>query len=186
MSSNKILTGCFIKVFLFSLFVFVPGELLAASKIKIGVVNADQVFQESIRGKEIIGNLKTRINREQEKIRKNQGKLNELRNQLNKQSLVMSEDLKRKKENDYRMKLRALQRQAKDAEEEMQISQREIRAEVLNDLMKIIRALGKKEGFTYIVTSEFVVYSDKRIDITKRIIDEYNKKYRRERASKRK
>jgi len=186
MSSKKILTGCFIKVFLFALFVFVPGELLAANKIKIGVVNADQVFQESIRGKEIIASMKIKINREQEKIRKNQGKLNELRNQLNKQSLVMSEDLKRKKENDYRMKLRALQRQAKDAEEEMQISQREIRAEVLRDLMGIIRALGKREGFTYIVTNEFVIYSDKSIDLTKRVINEYNKKYRRKKTSKKK
>jgi len=186
MSNNKIFTGCFIKVFLFTLFIFVPGELLAASRIKIGVVNADKVFQESIRGKEIIGSLKIKINREQEKIRKNQEKLNELKNQLNKQSLVMSEDLKRKKENDYRMKLRALQRQAKDAEEEMQISQREIRAEVLSDLMGIIRDLGKREGFTYIVTSEFVVYSDKSIEITKKIINEYNKKYRQRKSSKKK
>lgn len=186
MINNKILTGRFMKVLLFALFVFVPGELLAASKIKIGVVNADQVFQESIRGKEIIGKLKTKINREQEKIRKNQKKLDGLKNELNKQSLVMSEDLKRKKEVDYRMKLRALQRQAKDAEEEMQIRQREIRAEVLSDLMKIIRDLGKREGFTYIVTNEFVIYNDKSIDLTKRVIDEYNKKYRRERSSKRK
>jgi outer membrane protein len=186
MISNKKITGCFIKILLFALFIFVPGELLAANKIKIGVVNADRVFQESVRGKEIIGSLKTRISREQEKIRKNQEKLNDLRNQLNKQSLVMSEDLKRKKENDYRMKLRSLQRQAKDAEEEMQISQREIRAEVLRDLMDIIKAIGKKEGFTYIVTSEFVIYSDKNIDITNRVIGEYNKKYRRQRSSKKK
>ncbi len=98
----------------------------------------------------------------------------------------MSEDLKRKKENDYRMKLRSLQRQAKDAEEEMQLSQREIRAEVLRDLMDIIKAMGKKEGFTYIVTSEFVIYSDKSIDITKRVINEYNKQYRRKKTSKKK
>lgn len=166
-------------VILLLVFMYIPAESFAANKIKIGVVNLERAANESDRGKQIIEGWKTTISQLQEKIREKENKVKELRDELNKQSFVMSEELKIKKEANYRVALRTLERQKKDAVEENQIKQREARSKIFRDLLKIIKQIGEKEGYTYIVTSEFIIYSDKAIDITNKVIRRYNKKYRR-------
>lgn len=166
-------------VILLLVFMYIPAESLAIGKIKIGIVNLDRAGRESKRGKKIVGRMKAQISQEQEKIRKKEEKVKELRKELNKQGLIMSEELKRKKETDYRLEYRALERHIRDAREEIQIKQREATKKILNEIIEIIKEIGKKEGYTYIVTSEFIMYNDKAIDITDKVIREYNKKYRK-------
>ena len=91
----------------------------------------------------------------------------------------MSKELKRKKEADFRAESRNLQRHIKDAEEEIRIKQRETTNKILKELIEIIKEIGKKDGYTYLTSSEFTVYSDEAIDITNKVIREYNKKYRK-------
>ena len=94
----------------------------------------------------------------------------------------MSKELKRKKEADFRAESRNLQRHIKDAEEEIRIKQRETTNKILKELIKIVKEIGKKNGYRYITSSEFTVYSDEAIDITNKVIREYNKKYRKKQS----
>lgn len=186
MFNNKKITGFLLKVFLVSVFIFVPAEMVTAAKFKIGIVNLERAGQGSERGKEIIKTMKAKLSQEQEKIRGKEEKLKRLREELNKQGLIMSEELKRRKETDYRRKYKALERHIRDAQEEMQFSQKDATTKILNELIAIIKEIGKKEGFTYITTNEFVLYKDKSVDITNRVIKQYNKKHRKEKKSRNK
>ena len=185
MFNTKNKRGYFVLVFLFFAFILLPVKSIAASRVKIGIVNLDRAGRESERGKEIVEGMKSKINREQDIIRKKEERVKELREELNKQSLIMSEELKMRKEADYRMEYRALERHIKDAQEEIQIKQREATNKILKELLEIIREVGKKNGYTYIATNEFVIYSDKAIDITDTVIREYNKNHRKIKGARR-
>ncbi len=115
---------------------------------------------------------------------KKETKVKELRKELNKQGLIMSDELKRKKEANLRSESRNLQRHIRDAEEEIKIKQRETTNKILQELLEIARGIGKKDGYTYITSNEFTVYSDEAIDITDKVIKQYNKKYRKKKFSK--
>jgi outer membrane protein len=171
-------------IFLLLIFTYIPAKAIAADKVKIGIVNLDRAGRESKRGKEIVEVMKRRIKKEQEMIKKKESKVKELRKDLNKQGLIMSEELKRKKEADFRTESRNLQRHIKDAEEEIRIKQREATNKILKELLEIVKEIGKKDRYTYITSSEFTVYSDKAIDISDKVIREYNRKYRKKKSSK--
>ncbi len=185
MFNNKNNYRFLLLIFLLFVCTLVPAKLVVAAKIKIGIVNLERAGQESDRGRGIIKEMKSKLSKEQERIREKEKKLKILREELNKQGLIMSEELKRKKEADYRLKYKALERHIKDAQEEMQIRQREATKKILDGLLKVIREIGKKEAFTYIITTEFVLYKDNAINITDKVIREYNKKYRKIKTSRR-
>ena len=182
MVSNKNILK--LTLLLLLVFVFIPENSTAANKVKIGIVDLDRAGRESKRGKEIVETMKRRIKKEQEIVKKKEEKVKELRKSLNKQGLIMSEDLRRKKQADFRTEYRSLQRHIKDSEEEMKIKQRDARNKILSELLEITRGIGKKEGYTFITSTEFTIYNDKTIDITDQVIRGYNKKYRRKKLSK--
>ncbi len=171
-----------LSVFLLLIIFVAPVELLAASKLKIGIVNLDRAGRESKRGKEIVEIMKAKISKEQEKIRKREDRVKELREELNKQGFVMSEELKVKKEADYRSEYRDLERYIKDAQEEIQIEQRKAQKKILNELLEIAKEIGKKGDYSYIASNELIIYTDKAVDITDKVIREYNKKYKKEKG----
>ena len=171
-------------IILLLIFAYIPAKVMAAGKVKIGIINLDRAGRESKRGKEIVEFMKHRVKKEQEMIKKKELRLKELRKELEKQGLIMSKELKRKKEADFRAKSRNLQRHIKDTEEEIRMKQREATNKILKELIEIVKEIGKKDGYTYLTSSEFTVYSDEAIDITDKVIREYNKKYRKKKFSK--
>ena len=183
MINSKITKSRFL-IFLLLIFAYIPAKAMAADKVKIGIINLDRAGRESKRGKEIVEIMKHRLKKEQEIIKKKETRVKELRKELNKQGLIMSEELRRKKEADFRAESRNLQRHIRDAEEEIKIKQREATNKILKGLLEIVREIGKKGGYTYITSSEFAVYSNKAIDITDKVIREYNKEYRKKKSSR--
>lgn len=183
MLKTKIIIKLFVVLLL--LFVYLPSQSIAAERIKIGLVNLDKAGRESKRGKEIVEQMKRRIRKEQDAIKKKEAKVRDLRNELNKQGLIMSEDLKRKKEADYRAEVRSLQRHIRDSEEEIKIKQKEATSKILKELIDVIKNIGKNENYTYITTNEFTVYYDNSIDITNQVVRTYDKTSRSRKSSKR-
>jgi len=171
-------------IFLLLIFTYIPAKSMAADKIKIGIINLDRAGRDSKRGKEIVESMKHRIKKAQEMIKKEESSVRDLRKELDKQGLIMSEELKRKKEADFRAESRSLQRHIKDAEEEIRIKQRQATNKILKELLEIVKEIGKKGGYTYITSSEFTVYSIDAIDITDKVIREYNRKYRKKKSSR--
>ena len=165
-------------VFLLLIFAYIPAKSMAADKIKIGIVNLDRAGKKSKRGKEIVEAMKRRVKKEREVIQKKEARVKELKEELNKHGLIMSEELRRKKESDFRTESRSLERHIRDAEEEIRIRQREASNKIMKELLEIVRKIGKKEDYSFIATREFVVYREKAIDITDKAIKQYNKEYR--------
>ncbi len=48
-------------IFLLLIFAYIPTKVMAADKVKIGIVNLDRAGRESKRGKEIVESMKHRV-----------------------------------------------------------------------------------------------------------------------------
>ena len=156
-------------VFAFSIFAF--------SEVKIGVINAQKVIQQTKKGKEITGRLEKIGKVKQQKVETLQEKIKKLEKEL--ASPALNTQTREKKNMQLQTKRTELKRFIEDAQREMrQKSQTEL-SHLRQDIMPVIEKIGKDKGFTLILdlTTSGIAYFDKTIDVTNEVIAEYDKKY---------
>jgi len=100
-----------------------------------------------------------------------------MKDALDKQSELMTSDLRNEKESAYEKKVRDYQILVQDAEDEMQKRDQEISQKLTMEIIKIVRAIAKKEKYALVVdvANLPVTYYDKGNDFSKKVIEEYNK-----------
>ena len=82
------------------------------------------------------------------------------------------------------MKQKEFQRKIKDFTEEMRQKERDVLSPILRDMENIAKEIGRKEGYTFIINKELLIYYPETIDITDKLIEEYDKRYREEKEKK--
>jgi len=144
---------------------------------KIGFINIREVIQTSNAGKKAGDEMKKIADRKQAQITSAERELKSLKEELDKKSSVMTASARREKESTYQRKLRDYQLLVNDANEELQKKDQEVFQKLMPDIMKIVRSVAEKEKYTLIidVATMPVPYFDKSRDISKKIIEEFNK-----------
>ena len=75
----------------------------------------------------------------------------------------------------YQRKLRDYQNLVDDTNKELQKRDQEYGTKMLSEIAKVVRAIGEKEKYTAIMDAMQALYYDKELDITNKVIEEYNK-----------
>ena len=145
---------------------------------KIGFINMRQVIQTSNAGKKAGDEMKRIADRKQAEITALERELKSMKDELEKKSSVMTAKARSDKESAYQKKLRSYQILVNDSNEELRKKDQEIFQQLMPDIMKIVRSIGEKEKYTLIVDAATmpVPYFDKSKDISKKIVDEFNKR----------
>jgi outer membrane protein len=161
---------------LFSLFTLLISSLFAFSQVKIGVINSDQIMQESKRGKQALAKLENMNKSKQQNIQSIQNEIVKLRKELG--SPALNTTTRQNKTQQLEDKQINLQRLVNDTKTEMQ---REMQKEFLavnNEFIPIIHQIGKSKGFMLILdlNNSGVLYFDNSIDITAEVIKEADAK----------
>lgn len=145
---------------------------------KIGFINMRQIIQTSNAGKKAGDEMKRIADRKQAEITALERELKSMKDELDKKSSVMTAKARSDKESDYQKKLRSYQILVNDSNEELQKKDQEVFQKLMPDIMKIVRSIGEKEKYTLIVdvATMPVPYFDKSKDISKKVVDEFNKK----------
>jgi outer membrane protein len=161
---------------LFFIFTLLISSLFTFSQEKIGVINSDQIMQESKRGKQALVKLENMNKSKQQKIQNLQNEIVNVRKDLG--SPALNAETRQNKTQQLEDKKITLQRLVNDAKTEMQ---REMQKEFLavnDDIMPIIHQIGKSKGFTLILDlkNSGVLYYDNSIDITGDVIKEADAK----------
>jgi outer membrane protein len=160
------------------LLLFVWSSSSLAADNKIGFINVREIIQTSNAGKKAGEELKKVAERKRSEISSAEKELKSLKEDLTKKGSVMTAAARREREINYQKKLSDYQFLVNAANEDLQKRDQEIFQKLMPEILKVIRAIAEKEKYTLIidVATMPVPYYDKTYDLSKRVIEEYNKK----------
>jgi outer membrane protein len=151
-----------------------------AAAEKIGFVNVQEVMVTSTVGKKEAEDLKKGIEKTKTTLQEREAELKKLKEELDKQRPLLKEEAVKEKELAYQKKLRDYQILVKDSNEELQAKEQDLQKKMIPEILKLVQAIGEKEKYNMIVDYSLIplAYFAKENDLTKRVVDEFNKTYK--------
>ncbi len=150
----------------------------AQDGVKIGFIDMQQALNESEAGKVAKKELEDMVRERQVKIDEKIALRDKLVAEIEKQSVVLSDEARRQKQDELEKLSREIERMVTDSNTELQKQQRELELEIVRDLDSIITEIGKEGKYTIIVPADIILYSAEGIDITDLVIEKHNKLYK--------
>jgi len=142
-----------------------------AADLKLGYIDMQRALNSSEAGKEAKEQLAARVKKYQDEINSKQEDIKKLKDELEKQGMLLSESARGAKEKDYQQRLKEFQRFTKDAQDELQGKDEEFTRKILEGMEKIIQEFGRKNGYTFIfVKNEGMLFVDDKVDITDEVL----------------
>ena len=158
--------------FLFCIFINV---LIAHAEVKIGIVDANKVAEESVAFKNAID----KINAKAEELDKNTMKIQKAFSKkyetLNKQKNVLSDSEYNKKNDDLSKEVEKENKIFYKQRVELDKAYNKANEALTKKIRKIIQKIAQEESITIVFDKNLTVYSDASIDITKKVGSEINK-----------
>ncbi|HQN71525.1 MAG TPA: OmpH family outer membrane protein [Smithella sp.] len=144
---------------------------------KIGFINMQTIIQNSNAGKKAAEDFKKLFAKKQESIKAMENEVKKLKDELDKQGAVMTASARGDKEAAYQRKMRDYQILVDDTNKELQKRDQEYSQQLIPEVLKVIRAIAEKEKYTLIldISTMPLPYFDKANDISKKVIDDYNR-----------
>lgn len=163
--------------FVCSVFTFgICFSALAASDIKVGIMNIQKVLVQSEPGVQAKERFEKKKNELEATFENEQKSLQQLKEEIEKKSSVWSKEKKDEKVLEFNKMRRDLQGKSEDARLEMKALQDKELEPIIKTLEKIVDTYGEKNGFSLILDSKAgVVYYGEALDISDDLIKELNK-----------
>jgi outer membrane protein len=154
---------------------FAAAPVLAA-EVKLGYVDLQKALNLSAAGKDAKEKIQKKVKEHEGAIETRQTELKKLKDDLEKQALLLSDEARGGKERDYQQKLKDFQRYTKDIQEELQQKDADFTRQILEDLFKVIKGIGEKEGYTMIFeqSESSLLFADDKVDLTDKVIKAYD------------
>ena len=147
---------------------YVNSQAVAAENSKqIVTVNIQDVLLGSVAGQGVKKVLEEKVGAYQNKFQQEQEEVDALRAEIEKKSSVWSQEVREEKERDYQKRVREMQLKSEDAQFELQQLEKQVMSPVLNELQKVIKEVGEKNGYALILDSRAgLLYVDSSLDIS--------------------
>jgi outer membrane protein len=155
----------------------------AAEKItteKIGFVDVREIMMNSESGKKAAAEFKGIYEKNRLIIQGRESELQKLKEEMDKQRSILTETALKEKETNYQTKFREYQVLVKEANDDLQGKDQELSKNMIPEIQKIVNAIGEKEKYTIIfdLSAIPIPYYNKTNDLTKRVMDDFNKSYK--------
>jgi outer membrane protein len=162
-----------------ALVLVLTGPAYSAAE-KTGFVDVREIMLTSNAGKRAAEDFKKAYEKDKATIQDKEAELKKLKDELEKQRPLLKEDAMKDKELAYQKKFRDYQLLVKDSNEELQAKDQDLSRKIVPEILKIVQAIGEKEKFTMIVDISAIplAYYARENDITKRVIEEFNRTYK--------
>jgi len=168
-------------LFLFILLLFpclFPSIAQNSLRNRIVVVDVDLVVLESTRGKAFIARIESERSEKEKLIKSKEDTYRNLQKKFDNEKYTMNEEARRKMERDISDKKMLYQRFIEDQEIEMRRIYEEGLKELQEEIVPILNDLAKREGYALVLNKlqSGIVYADDHIDITGKLVKEYDQK----------
>ena len=156
-----------------ALLVSVAPRLVHAQKI--GVADMQRALTETEDGRKAKDQLKKLFEQRQKMLDKQQNDLKTLKEGIEKQRAVLSQDVLAKKAEEYQKAMLELQQNYVEFQREIAAKEGELTKPILERMQRIMRRMGQAEGYTLILerSEAGVVYIPSTYDLTDVLIQRY-------------
>lgn len=144
---------------------------------KIGFINMQEIIQNSTAGKKAAEEFKRIFEKKQDSIKTMENEVKKMKDDLDKQAPMMTASARSDRETAYQRKMRDYQILVDDTNKELQKRDQEYSQKLIPQILKIVRSIAEREKYTLILdfSTMPLPYHDKALDISKRVIEEFNK-----------
>ncbi len=171
-------------VLLATIVLLLASGAYCADVAKIGVIDFQKIFEKSEAGKTIKREINQQGRRMEKDLKFRGSQIEALKKQLEREAMVMSREKREQKEREFRIKINDLKSLKQKYEKEIQQLQKRLINRVRRQVLNIVEEIGKKEGYLLIVEQIGVVYAPQSVNLTDRIIQIYNERYKKQRTKK--
>ena len=171
---RKICLGSVIFLMLFGV-----EPVLGASDYKLAYVDLQKALNLCKAGQDAKEKFAKEVEEAEGKLALKQEELKKLKEILEKQSAMLTEETLKEKEKDYQAKLRDFKRLYEDSQNELKLQDNEAVKAILEELVIIAQEYGKEKGFTFIFekSESALLFADEARDVTEAILKIYDQKY---------
>lgn len=158
------------------MFAVVASFGMAQQVIKIGVVNSQDVLENSIEGKRVMVQLQEMDKKNQADLSAKDEEIRQLQTKLNTQRLTLTQEAMMNLSSDLEKKQTERKRFAEDSYREMQELTQRLFQKIQSELLPIIEQIGKEKTLDIIfdLRNSGAVYYSPTVDITADIIQRYD------------
>ncbi|HHF51446.1 MAG TPA: OmpH family outer membrane protein [Candidatus Aminicenantes bacterium] len=148
----------------------------AQESLKIGVVDSNQILQNSIEGKKVMAQLREKESNNQKKLAAKDEEIRDLQKKISTQSLTLTQEARLNLNSDLERLRTERQRIYEDNQRDMNETAARLFQKIQNEVMPIIEQVGKEKGLEAIFDRQNsgVVYFSPSVDITQDVIQRYD------------
>jgi len=164
--------------------IFASATIAGAAETKVGFVDLQKALQVSAAGMAAKEKIGQKVKEYQSVMAAREEELRTLKEELDKQALLLSEESRATKERDFQAKVKDYQRFKKDVQEELQQKDADFTRKILEELLGVIREVGEKGGYTVVLekNESSILYADSNINLTDQVVEAYDRQYQQAKA----
>ena len=150
---------------------------LAAETVSVVYVDVDKIVADVDEGQVAADLMKKEQGKRQGEIAAAEAKIKKLQDDLEKQSKAFSKDAIEKKAQDYQAALAEYQQLVMRLNNELSAKEREFFDPIERKLKEMLREVANRDGYDMVLSKRAVPYGRKDLDLTDKVIQEYNKRF---------
>lgn len=146
----------------------------ASAESKIAIVDVQHAVMSTEDGIRAQATLKKVFDKRQADLDAKQAELARARDDIEKQSRVLSREALQKRMEDWQQRMVKLQTDFVEYNKELQKRQAELTAPIIRKMMETIARLAKKNGYEVVLDKQAAPYVRPDLDLTEQVIQMYN------------
>lgn len=150
--------------------------VLAASDVKIGVIDIKKILRESKAAKKAQSVFQKDFDAKRAVVAAKEKEIREMEEEFKKTEAKMTPEARQKAAIQLSKDARELKITTGDMQEELKRMDRDMTQKIVGDVMKVVNAYTKKEDYTLILERSSILDLDQAVDITDKIIKLYDAK----------
>jgi outer membrane protein len=156
------------------LMAFLAVSAPAHAQVRLAYVDVQRALNECDAGKRAKSEFQTKIQSLDSRLQREQNEVQELKDEIEKKGMLMNPDQRQNLQDEYIKKAKDLDRNLKDARDDLQRQDNEVTGKILHDLGIIIRNIGEQSGYTMVLEKGSILWGASNLDITDQVIRSYN------------
>lgn len=146
----------------------------AHAQVRLAYVDVQRALNECDAGKRAKSEFQSKIQSLDSKLQREQNEVQGLKDEIEKKGMLMQPDQRQNLQDEYIKKAKDLDRNLKDARDDLQRQDNEVTGRILHDLGIIIRNIGEQSGYTMVLEKGSILWGAANLDITDQVIRSYN------------